>query len=80
MKLPRDISGHDLARALRTFGYEITRRRGSHMRLTTRQGGEHHVTVPDHSALRAGTTGAVLGEAAEHFGLAREEIVRRLFG
>ena len=80
MKLPRDISGQDLARALRTFGYEITRRRGSHMRLTTQQGGEHHVTIPDHSALRVGTAGAVLGEVAEHFGLAREEVVRRLFG
>jgi len=32
------------------------------------------------SALRAGTAGAVLGEVAEHFGLARDEVVRRLFG
>jgi len=35
MKLPRDVSGHDLARALGKYGYEITRQKGSHMRLTT---------------------------------------------
>ena len=25
MKLPRDVSGHDLAQRLRQFGYEVTR-------------------------------------------------------
>ncbi len=25
------------------------------MRLTTQRGGEHHVTIPDHSNLRVGT-------------------------
>ena len=36
-RLPRDISGRDLARALRRYGYEVTRESGSHMRLTTQQ-------------------------------------------
>ncbi len=47
MRLPRDVSGEDLARRLRVLGYEITRQTGSHMRLTTQEGGEHHVTIPD---------------------------------
>jgi predicted RNA binding protein YcfA (HicA-like mRNA interferase family) len=34
MKLPRDLSGPDLAKVLRSVGYEITRQTGSHMRLT----------------------------------------------
>lgn len=34
MKLPRDLVGADLASALRTLGYEVTRHTGSHMRLT----------------------------------------------
>jgi hypothetical protein len=33
----------------------FTRQTGSHVRLTTRQDGEHHVTVPNHAQLRIGT-------------------------
>ena len=80
MKLPRDLSGRDLARRLRSLGYEVTRQTGAHMRLTTTQLGEHHVTLPDHKALRAGTLAAILGEVAEHFGVTRDELSRRLFG
>jgi len=35
MRLPRDLSGSDLAQALRKFGYSITRQAGSHIRLST---------------------------------------------
>ena len=35
MRLPRDLSGKDLAKALKTLGYRATRQTGSHMRLTT---------------------------------------------
>jgi predicted RNA binding protein YcfA (HicA-like mRNA interferase family) len=45
-RLPRDVSGPDLAKLLEAFGYAITRQKGSHLRLTTQAGGEHHVTVP----------------------------------
>ena len=31
---------------LKQYGYEITCQTGSHMRLTTMVGGEHHVTIP----------------------------------
>ena len=55
MKLPREVSGRDLAKRLRDLGYEVTRRSGSHMRLTTTRHGEHHVTIPDHKRLRVGT-------------------------
>jgi predicted RNA binding protein YcfA (HicA-like mRNA interferase family) len=36
MKLPRDISGADLAKRLLRLGYTITRQTGSHLRLTTK--------------------------------------------
>jgi predicted RNA binding protein YcfA (HicA-like mRNA interferase family) len=55
VRLPRDLSGRDFARALRLYGYAVTRETGSHMRLTTQQGGGHHVTIPDHASLRVGT-------------------------
>ena len=80
MRLPRDISGHDLARRLATFGYRPTRQSGSHQRLTTEQGGEHHVTIPLHDALRTGTLASVLSDVATHLGMTRDEVAERLFG
>ena len=80
MKLPRDLSGSDLARALTVFGYVVTRQTGSHMRLTTNMQGEHHLTVPDHDSLRVGTLAAILGAVAAHFELERDEVAARLFG
>jgi hypothetical protein len=46
MRLPRDLSGSDLAQALRKLGYSMTRQAGSHLRLTTYEHGEHHLTIP----------------------------------
>lgn len=80
MRLPRDLSGRKLARALGNFGYTITRESGSHLRLTTQEQGEHHLTIPDHKSLKLGTLSAILSEVAEHFQLEREETARRLFG
>jgi predicted RNA binding protein YcfA (HicA-like mRNA interferase family) len=79
LRLPRDVSGVDLARRLKRFGYEITRQTGSHIRLTTTQGGEHHVTVPAHTPLKVGTLSAVLGEVATHLGMSRDALAERLF-
>ncbi len=44
MKLPRDLDGNQLAQALSKFGYKIIRQTGNHIRLTTQQQGEHHIT------------------------------------
>jgi predicted RNA binding protein YcfA (HicA-like mRNA interferase family) len=79
MKLPRDLSGKDVAQALKRFGYQATRQTGSHMRLTTHERGEHHITIPTHDPLRVGTLAAVLAEVADHFQLTREEVARQLF-
>jgi predicted RNA binding protein YcfA (HicA-like mRNA interferase family) len=77
--LPRDVSGDDLAKALADLGYRVTRQTGSHVRLTTVEHGEHHVTIPRHASLRVGTLAGVLGDVAQHFGLTREALVERLF-
>ena len=78
MKLPRDVSGDDLVKALKVLGYAVTRQTGSHYRVTTEQGGEHHVTIPRHSPLRIGTFAAILDDVAEHFGISRDELIARL--
>jgi predicted RNA binding protein YcfA (HicA-like mRNA interferase family) len=79
VRLPRDLSGRDLAALLhRHYGYEIARQTGSHLRLTT-VGGEHRVTVPAGGPLRVGTLAAVLAEVAEHHGITRAELEEKLF-
>jgi predicted RNA binding protein YcfA (HicA-like mRNA interferase family) len=80
MKLPRDLSGDDLAKLLRKYGYVVTRQVGSHMRLTTQQGSEHHITIPRHSSLRVGTLNDMLKDVAQHLGMERDELAESLFG
>ena len=79
MRLPRDLSGDDLANALKGLRYRITRQTGSHMRLTTAELGEHHITIPRTDSLRVGTLSGILGDVAAHFGLTREELVKKIF-
>jgi len=80
LRLPRDVSGDDLAKALADLGYRVTRQTGSHLRLTTLEGGEHHITIPRHAALRVGTLAGILGDVAQHLALTREDLIERLFG
>ena len=80
MKLPRDVSGHELARALTRFGYAVSRQTGSHIRLTSRlKGAEHHVTIPAHDSLRIGTLSQILNEVAAYLELSRDALVETLF-
>jgi predicted RNA binding protein YcfA (HicA-like mRNA interferase family) len=58
----------------------VTRQTGSHIRLTTHERGEHHITIPDHNALRVGTISAILSEVAAHFETTREDVSNQLFG
>ncbi len=78
MKSLRDLSGPDLVKALRALGYAVTRQTGGHMRLTTQTSGEHHVTIPAHRQLKVGTLNGILDAVAGHFGISRDEVLRRL--
>lgn len=78
MKLPRDCSGAALAKALRKLGYAIVRQDGSHIRLSTTQLGEHHVTVPAHSDLKVGLLNAILKDVAAHHRISLEDLLGEL--
>jgi predicted RNA binding protein YcfA (HicA-like mRNA interferase family) len=80
MRLPSDLSGSDLAHSLRKIGYSVTRQTGSHLRLTTYEHGEHHLTIPLHSPLRIGTLSAILYDVSTHFKVSREQLFENLFG
>jgi predicted RNA binding protein YcfA (HicA-like mRNA interferase family) len=79
MKLPRDVSGADLAKRLGRLGYQVTRQTGSHLRLTNSEGGQLHVTIPTHDPLKVGTLSGILGDVALHFGISRDELIQRLW-
>jgi predicted RNA binding protein YcfA (HicA-like mRNA interferase family) len=79
MRLPRNLSGDELITALGRLGYQRTRQRGSHVRLTTEQNGKHDVTIPLHESLRVGTLSSILRDVAAHFGISRDELLERLF-
>ena len=68
MRVPRQLSGQDVARALRVLGYERARQDGSHIRRTTEVDGTHHVTVPNHKPRKVGTplVGVLEPDAAHH--------------
>lgn len=79
MKVPRDVSATQLVKSLKQFGYEVTRQVGSHMRLTTTQKGQHHITFPAHRTLTIGKVNAVIWEVVQHFQISRDEVIQRLF-
>ena len=78
MKLPRDVSADALVKALRVLGYAVTRQKGSHIRVTTLLGGEHHEVVPQHNPIRVGTLHSILASIAQHHQMSVEELVGRL--
>jgi len=75
LKLPRDITGTELAKALAELGYHATRQTGSHIRLTTFESGEHHA----HNPLKIGTLAAILTDIEAHFKLTHHELLKCLF-
>jgi predicted RNA binding protein YcfA (HicA-like mRNA interferase family) len=79
MRIPRDISGRQLAHLLEQYGYTITRQTGSHLRLTTLQTGEHHITIPDHKDLRVGTLNSILSDVADHLKIDRDIFITEIF-
>jgi predicted RNA binding protein YcfA (HicA-like mRNA interferase family) len=80
MKIPRDLSGQDLIKYIKPYGYEITRQTGSHIRLTTNLNGQHHITIPNHDPLKIGTLSAIISDIAQHFDKTRNEMFQELFG
>ena len=79
MKLPRDLTGQQLVKALENLGYQVDRQTGSHIRLTTQEKGEHHITIPNHSPLKIGTLNAILKSIANHFQINRDDVIKRIF-
>jgi predicted RNA binding protein YcfA (HicA-like mRNA interferase family) len=78
MRLPRDTDGPRLVKALSVLGYEATRQKGSHIRVTTQRDGENHEVIPFHRPIKTGTLASILKRIAAHHGMTVDEILEML--
>jgi predicted RNA binding protein YcfA (HicA-like mRNA interferase family) len=72
-KIPTDLSGRALVRALEKIGFVVKRQRGSHI-ILRRDNPPARVVVPDHKNLRVGTLRTILNSA----GLTVDELLKLL--
>jgi predicted RNA binding protein YcfA (HicA-like mRNA interferase family) len=72
-KIPTDLSGRALVRALAKSGFVVKRQRGSHI-ILRRDNPPARVVVPDHKNLRVGTLRTILNTA----GLTVDELLKLL--
>ncbi|MBU4270688.1 MAG: type II toxin-antitoxin system HicA family toxin [Planctomycetes bacterium] len=61
-RIPTDLSGQEVRRALQRAGFVFRRQRGSHMVLGRDQP-PARVVVPDHRRIRKGTLNQILHDA-----------------
>jgi len=80
MRMSRDLSAQELTELLKIYGYQITRKTGSHLRLTTIRKGEHHITIPKHRPLKVGTLSSILSDIASYQKVSRKTLIKELFG
>jgi len=79
MKLPRDLSGLQVVKALcRHWGYREVHQAGSHIILETDQPSTQRIAIPAHKALRIGTLHAILKSVATHKGVSREALLESI--
>jgi len=80
MKLPRDLGGDELITLLSKYGYQVTRKVGSHARLTsTYKTTEHHITIPLHKPIKIGTLSNIINEVAVYLETDKQSLLDDLF-
>jgi predicted RNA binding protein YcfA (HicA-like mRNA interferase family) len=78
MRLPRDVDEPQLVKALSVLGYEPTRQKGSHIRVTTQRDGENHEVIPYHRPIKTGTLSSILKRIAAHHGISVDTLLEML--
>jgi predicted RNA binding protein YcfA (HicA-like mRNA interferase family) len=79
MKTPRNLSGKQLIKLLKIYGYETVSQKGSHIKITTLKGGEHHLAIPNHDPIKIGTLNGIVRQVSEHIGKSKEDVFQELF-
>lgn len=79
MKIPRDLSGRELAGALcRHWSYREVHQSGSHIILETEHPSHQRIAVPAHRHLKLGTLNAIARMVASHKRVSKEEIYKTI--
>ncbi len=79
-KIPRDVSGREMAKLLKIYGYNIIKEKGSHIRLLSDfKGSEHKITIPDHKQIKIGTLNNILNDISRYLEMSKEQLVQELF-
>jgi predicted RNA binding protein YcfA (HicA-like mRNA interferase family) len=60
------------------FGYEPTRQKGSHIRVTTQRDGENHEVIPYHDPIKTGTLASILKRVAAHHRISVDDLLKML--
>jgi predicted RNA binding protein YcfA (HicA-like mRNA interferase family) len=60
VKLPRDLSGRDVVKALQRLGFAVVRQEASHIRM---QREATRITIPNHKAIAPKTLQSILRQA-----------------
>jgi hypothetical protein len=80
LRLPRDLSGRELIRLLKRYGYESTRQVGSHIRFTIEL---PRLRSPDNDSRsrqpRIGTLNSILSDVADYLGMDRSNLMQEPF-
>jgi len=79
-KIPRDISGNELSKILKKYGYDVVRQTGSHIRLiSVYKEQEHRITIPHHHPIKIGTLNNILNDVAEYLEISKQTLISQLF-
>ena len=79
MKVPRDLSGAQLVKALcRDWDYRQVHQEGSHVILQTETPGHQRLSVPSHNPLRVGTLNGIVRAVATRKGADRQAVLDSL--
>ena len=77
-QLPQ-VSGRQVVAMMQRLGYEVIRRRGSHIRLKRQMRDDTHFeTIPDHTVLAKGTLGTILKHVSRATGKAIDDLIEML--
>ena len=79
MKIPRDLSGAELAKVLcRDWGYRNVHQEGSHIILQTETPSHQRLSVRNHNPLRVGTLNGIVRVVSAHKGVERQQLLNTL--
>jgi len=79
-KIPRNITGRELAKLLSKYKYAFVKESGNHIRLvSTYQQAEHKITIPDHQQIKIGTLNNILNDIAEYLKISKQELINEIF-